>query len=674
NRLNYWCVAEDNHPFLRKLGLKLVWGGHVIGYNYLKPGDPYPYKHAKVEGNDDLPGDVYPLSPDYLGDENGDGKLSYREAHPEWYGMNADGERVKTLRNGDYNYCTANPHATKELMKNAVQQLIDGEARDAEIVNCWTVDAGKWCTCDACKALGSQTDRNLLFVYAFDKAVKEAQAAGFINRTITSLFLAYSDVLEPPTRALPADFDYDTCIATYFPIVRNYGRKFDDPACPKNSSYAKHLVGWAADPDRHYRGQICIGEYYNVSGYKCLPICFMSTMANDIPYYYDKANARYFHYMHVTTERWGNKALTNYQMARQIWDRDTDCEALWQDYFAMRYGDAAKYMRPFYTMLEAMLSNCSELKYALAPRLSKGAGNLFPSAYMRYEPGDDCINMSWKQMTMAGKNARALIDRARTLDLPPRIAARLAEDEEAFVYGERTIQFYDALIRAYQGVRGGDEASARKAFAEAMRLSDLLRKDTASVSVSSSHANDKNALTASRAQGAIGKLTELLGPPFPEETPLVKLGGDPVGFTGRQFVGGGAVLHGYGLNVFPGRIHVSDDGNYMYAAPTSPHDRITMYFRLEEAPAGEVAMKWIGLRCPEPLGAAVPGRVAVNGAEIFAGDVPFAEDGLTEASVTIPAGTLKVGMNRLEIRNTAAKGPTSGRPWFGIDRIEMTTP
>ncbi|MCP4642853.1 MAG: hypothetical protein GY851_20565, partial [bacterium] len=26
NRLNYWCVAEDNHPFLRKLGLKLVWG------------------------------------------------------------------------------------------------------------------------------------------------------------------------------------------------------------------------------------------------------------------------------------------------------------------------------------------------------------------------------------------------------------------------------------------------------------------------------------------------------------------------------------------------------------------------------------------------------------------------------------------------------------------------
>ena len=52
----------------------------------------------------------------------------------------------------------ANPHATAELMKNAVSELIDGEAKDAEIVNCWTVDAGKWCQCEACKAMSPVLD------------------------------------------------------------------------------------------------------------------------------------------------------------------------------------------------------------------------------------------------------------------------------------------------------------------------------------------------------------------------------------------------------------------------------------------------------------------------------------------------------------------------------------
>ncbi|HEO72625.1 MAG TPA: DUF4838 domain-containing protein, partial [Candidatus Hydrogenedentes bacterium] len=296
NRMDYWCADEDNHPFLRKLGLKLVWGGHVVGFDYLKPNDPYPYNHPRFSGDDDKPEDPYPVSEISLGDADGNGVLSYREAHPEWYGV-LNGKRQDNLRDGGVNYCTSNPYATDELMKNVIQVLIDGAAQDAEVINCWTVDAGKWCECEACRALGSPTDRNLLFVHRFDQEVKKAQAAGLINRPVTLLFLAYADVLEPPTRPLPGGFDYQTCIATYFPIRRCYVYNFDDPASSHNARYAEHLYGWAVDPDRHYKGQICIGEYYNVSGYKCLPVVYMHTMANDIPYYYEKANARLFHYM-----------------------------------------------------------------------------------------------------------------------------------------------------------------------------------------------------------------------------------------------------------------------------------------------------------------------------------------------------------------------------------------
>jgi Domain of unknown function (DUF4838) len=669
NRLNYWCVEEVDHPRLRKLGIKMVWGGHVVGFDYLKPGDPYPYKHPRFDADRKLPADPYPASPDYLGDENNDGVLSYREVHPEWYGMDGNGKRVTTLRDGGLNYCTSNPHATAELMKNAVRQLIDGAAQDAEIVNCWTVDGGRWCTCEACKAQGSQTDRNLRFVHAFDQEVKKAQEAGLINRDITILFLAYHDVLEPPTRPLPDTFDYDTCIATYFPISRSYVNNFDDPDDPTNARYAKHLYGWAIDPDRLYKGQICIGEYYNVSGYKCLPICFMHTMANDIPYYYEKMNARHFHYMHVTTGNWGNKALTNFQMARQLWTVDTDCEELWRDYFAGRYGPAAGKMRAFYESLETMLSNCTALKYRLPGRLSNGKRPIFDGGYLTLEPGEGQIGPSWREIIAAKVQCRTILDEVMAMSLPERMAGRVAEDEGMFTYGERTIDFYDALARAYDALDSGEPDDARKALGEAKKLAALLEADTTSSTLSSSHAIATNALVASRAGAGIATLQDILGPSSPDEYAKLDFSREPCVLSGKTFQGGGAVHNGYGLNVFPGRIPVSDQGNYVYAASTGASSRMTAWFMLKDAPTGPVTMKLTGLSRPVEDGGPMTGAAAINGKDVFNGDIPFDFKGLSSFEITAEASVFKQGPNKIEIRNTIKQGPRSGRPWFGVHEI-----
>ena len=126
----------------------------------------------------------------------------------------------------------------------------------------------------------------------------------------------------------------------------------------------------------------CIGEYYNVSRYKCLPICFMHTMAHDIPYYY-QAGARHFHYMHVTTGHWGNKSLTNYQMARQLWDVDTDCEALWKDISPGVTARPPTSCGASTSRWSKMLSNVEPLKgwsSNLASRLDAGRSELFPDA------------------------------------------------------------------------------------------------------------------------------------------------------------------------------------------------------------------------------------------------------------------------------------------------------
>ncbi|MBM3335152.1 DUF4838 domain-containing protein, partial [Candidatus Sumerlaeota bacterium] len=332
-----------------------------------------------------------------------------------------------------------------------------------------------------------------------------------INRPVRLLFLAYADVIEPPTHPLPADFDYQIGIATYFPIVRCYVHRFDASDCSVNERYKGHLLGWAVEPKRHYKGQICIGEYYNVSGYKCLPICFMSTMATDIPYYYS-IGARHFHYMHCTTDNMGNKALTNYQMARQLWEPGLDCEALWKDYFTGRYGPAHAQMRQFYENLEKMLCNVSELKYDLARQLERGAADLFPKPHLQYEKtaqqkddGPDLV-----EILQSAKRCREIIGGVVKQELPERIRHRVAEDERLFTYGERTVQFYDALCRTYFDVRKSKLTEAREALAEAQELARLLEADTTSTTFSATHATDVNALSASRATGAPKRLAEMI--------------------------------------------------------------------------------------------------------------------------------------------------------------------
>jgi len=672
NRLNYWCVEQEPKGLLHKLGIQMVGGGHILTDLYLSPRADYPYDCARFTGDEGKPADPYAPSDGYRGDANKDGKLSYFEAHPEWYGLR-DGKRSDNIHgDGGDNFCTANEDALTEWMRNAMDDLAAGRYKDADIMNVWTLDGGKWCQCDRCKALGSQTDRNLLLVHRYAREVKRAQEDGRINRPVRLLFLAYADVLQPPTRPLPSDFDYDTCIATYFPIARCYVHEFQDPDCSTNSNYRKHLFGWAVDPDRHYRGQICIGEYYNVSGYKCLPICFMDGMMEDIPYYY-AIGARHFHYMHCTTRNWGNKALTNWQMARQLWNPTQDCGDIWNDYFPGRYPGVYPQMRAFYESLQQMLCNVTELKYGLARRLAAGAADLFPTPHLKYEHTELEANdgPDLRDMLHSAARCRETLDQVRRQPLPQRVAARVDEDERLFTYGERTLLYYDALVRTYRAARADDTSGARAAYAEAKKLSELLAADTTSTAFSSSHASAKNALAASNAAGALAQLSMLLGPPSIDSLPRFSPSDGPLTLSGKELEGGGALVYGYGIHAHPGRVKVSEVGNYVYARPNNPYDRMVAWFRMDSAPEADVALVLTGLSAPQPAGGEVPGEVRVNDHVVFTGDVPFEESKLSTHTYPVPATALKAGVNKIEVRNLAPDGHTGSRPWFALDRIEL---
>ena len=531
NRLNLWCALTDSQPLLRKLGFHLCCGEHDAQYRFLNPAGPYPYKHLRFAGADDArkPVDPYPVSGNFQGDVDKDGKLSNFEAHPEWFPM-VGGRRVPGIGpTSGTNLCTSNPDALAEFAKNYVQSLINGAYRGADIVNLWMLDQGGWCECEACKAQGIPTDRNLRVVYRLDQQIKQARREGKLHRPIEIRFLAYMDLSPPPTVPLPADFDYETCMAAFYPISRCYVHNFDNPMCPRNADYQRKLYGWAGDPKRHYRGKLSIGEYYNVSHYKSLPLCLMHGMAHDIPYYYQQG-ARSFQYLHVTTGHWGNKSLTNYQMARQIWDVRTDCEALWKDYFARRYGPAGDVMREFYESLEQMYSNVEPLKgwsSNLAARLEAGAKDLFTESHLRYrrEPGVSCDAPTLVEMVEQGRKCRQLLDRAKKVPVSERIRARLAEDERLFTYGQQTLAYFDACAQAFEHGRAGRLAEGRRYFAEAKRIAEVLRQDTWSVDLCYIHDEPfpNNAFQATYATRALDHLAKLLeSPPEKDQGPARK--------------------------------------------------------------------------------------------------------------------------------------------------------
>ncbi len=527
NRLNFWTVHVEKQALLHKLGIKLACGGHLTQWLFMHPDSPYPYEHSRFHSEGRKPVDPYPLSEEYRGDANGDGELSYFEAHPEWYPMvggrrtpGAEREQRQGLSTNYCNFCTSNADALTEFSRNIVHAVSEGIYRGADVVNLWMLDnGGKWCKCPKCKALGTPTDRNLLVVHRFDREVKQARCDGRLARPIQILFMAYSDVVDPPTKPLPADFDYQTCTATFFPIGHCYVHYFDDPSCEVNVPYQRQLAGWMTDPDRHYRGRVIIGEYYNVSRFECLPGCFMHVMAHDIPYYYS-LGARQFHYMHVTTGRWGSKSLTNYQMARQLWNVDTDCEPLWADYFARRYGPAADPMRRFYESLEKMLCNLEMLKAWTDPcfaySLSRGIKPLFPNSHMQYrrKPGVISKGPTLTEMVAYGEGCRKLIDEVMAMDLPKRIEFRLAVDERMFTYAERTLRYYDQCVQTYQLAWAGRKEEARRHYKEARRVADLLRNDTWSVELTfTRNKRTKNAFDATRATRALDRLAKLLDSP-----------------------------------------------------------------------------------------------------------------------------------------------------------------
>jgi len=349
NRMNFSEIGTLRPAFAKKLGIRLVGGGHVFESIF----DP----DRKIKG----------------------GKLY--DVHPEWFAMR-HGKRVRSPGHA----CMSTPAAVEFLLDQAIDEIIR-DSQKLDIYRFWPPDVWtSWCECPRCRRKGNDADRYLKLVHKLRGRLDAAHRAGKIGHRIVLFFIVYegSGIYPPPTESLPKGFDTEMNQMEVWPINRCYAHRQADPDCREfNRHYWDDLKGWL----RVFKGPKIMGEYYNVSQYRDMATVFSRVMFEDVRDY-AAAGFTGLQYMHAAPGHWGPRALTNWQLARLQWNPDRDYDAMLRTFFANRFGPLATRAKRLYRLLDRAMSNLSTVKSWLSGSVSSRLRELYSEA-MEYRSTEE---------------------------------------------------------------------------------------------------------------------------------------------------------------------------------------------------------------------------------------------------------------------------------------------
>ncbi|MBE6371408.1 MAG: DUF4838 domain-containing protein [Lentisphaerae bacterium] len=267
------------------------------------------------------------------------------EAHPDWYGLPADGKRDKALAMKTQ-LCLSNGEMIRWLSAR-ICTILRTEMKDIDILDLWGFDTwGKTCSCPHCADLGNGSDQNLRLLSAI-----QAYLQRHLDRPVMLNTISYEGTatMSPPTRPAPRNLIDTGCMVIFYPIKRCYRHQLKDRSCTLNQVYDDSMTGW-----HRMAPELALwsGEYYNVSKYEDLPLVFGRLIPAEMRYYHARGCTGAT-YMHNLSPNWGVRALTQLMHTQFAWDVDMDEDAFLSEYFERKYGRYAARMRKIYGRLEA---------------------------------------------------------------------------------------------------------------------------------------------------------------------------------------------------------------------------------------------------------------------------------------------------------------------------------
>ena len=266
------------------------------------------------------------------------------EAHPEWYGLPADGKRSQELATRTQ-LCLSNRKMIRWLSAK-ICAILQNEMKDIDILDLWGFDTwGRTCSCPHCADMGNGSDQNLRLLSEIQSYLQR-----HLDRPVMLDTLSYEGTatMEPPTKPVPRNLTDSGCMVIFYPIRRCYRHLLADRGCELNRSYDKSLRGW-----RKQAPELALwaGEYYNVSYHEDLPLVFGSLIPAEMRYYF-KHGCSGVTYMHNLSPNWGVRSLTQLLHTQFAWDVLTDEKSFLNEYFKRKYGSHATPIRRAYALLE----------------------------------------------------------------------------------------------------------------------------------------------------------------------------------------------------------------------------------------------------------------------------------------------------------------------------------
>jgi len=453
NRINLFWNHESDVAALKQRGVYLNTGRQDVINTLLKPEYNYRYNHPNVSDDDQYPMDPYIVSDSFRGDQNGDKKISYGEAHPEWFDMEMDSTSNEAAIATPH-FCLSQPDAINEFSQIIVDKLLYGEWQTSDIIDLWQPD--QWCSCEKCQQMGNDADKLLFVMYQVNKAVQAAMKNGRIARPIFVHGYIRTFAAEPPSVKLPKDFAGKNMAVYLFTGPRCYNHYIISPGCTDiNIWFSRSLLEWRNEESK-YQGDLYIAENYNADYIHNLPATHSEMMRLDIPAYVE-LGVTGINFQHMRIHDRGVQTLLNYQFARETWERDIAVDTLRNEFFAYYYQEAGELVRKYYEQIELAMATISTWGYYM-PRRAQELLNLENSANFdgkllideRFAMKDSVsgadFSTLWENTYHNIFEARFFMDQVKTLDLSPLILERVAELDKQLDYTELMISLYDNII------------------------------------------------------------------------------------------------------------------------------------------------------------------------------------------------------------------------------------
>jgi hypothetical protein len=248
-----------------------------------------------------------------------DNKAAF-DAHPEYLGL-VNGKR------GGNKFCISNPGLRALVVDYAVRTMQANPARDS--ISMEPSDGGGWCTCEACIAMGSVSDRVVILANEVAVAINKL---GLGTKYVG--FYAYNEQSPPPT------------IDVHPLVVVNLATSF----IRGGNTIDTMIAGWKAK-----QATLGIRDYHDVFTWSHdLP---RSARGGNIDYLqrtipqFHRNGARFMN--SEASDSWGANGLGYWLSTQLLWDTDNAgrIDALIDDFVSNAFGPAKEPMRGYYTLV-----------------------------------------------------------------------------------------------------------------------------------------------------------------------------------------------------------------------------------------------------------------------------------------------------------------------------------